>query len=82
MQPAHPRRTGRFLRVAVLLLAAGYVPSSGPVLATAFWLRERTGRDEFYAAMWPYLPLLRPAGSPVKDYIEWWVIRFGTVGPG
>lgn len=64
----------------------GYVLSSGPVVASAFWLREHTHRDEFYAAMWVYAPLwyigvLEP-DSLLGDYMEWWVKLFGTVGPG
>jgi hypothetical protein len=60
-----------------------YVLSSGPMLACAFWLRERTGRDEFYFVMWLYLPLLilDPADM-FRAYIEWWVKLLGTVGPG
>jgi hypothetical protein len=34
------------------------VPFSGPVLATAFWLRELTDWVGFYAAMWLYYPLI------------------------
>ena len=57
--------------------------SSGPVLAAAFWLREATGRDEFYAALYLYFPLVAPKPGPALDtYIEWWCKLFGTVGPG
>ena len=61
-----------------------YVLSSGPVLATGFWLREATGYDGFYAVMWLYAPLLMLGhGNPLMSYIEWWVVDvFGTVGPG
>jgi hypothetical protein len=69
--------------VAVPLL---YVLSSGPVLATAFWLRETTGRDAFYNVMWLYYPLIafrdNWAGELIDRYVTWWVNLFGTVGPG
>jgi hypothetical protein len=42
----------------ILIALATYVLSSGPVLAAAFWLRDRTGWDGFYAVMWLYFPLL------------------------
>lgn len=79
--PARLERAGRWLALGL----AVYVLSSGPVLAIAFWLREATGRDEFYAALYGYYPLLvlppAPAG-PLGWYIEWWVNLLGTVGPG
>jgi hypothetical protein len=69
--------------VVLLLVVAIYVLSSGPVLATAFWLREATGWDGFYAVMWVYYPLIvLPHSNPIDAYIEWWVKLFGTVGPG
>ena len=68
---------------AIVICLALYVPSCGPVLATAFWLREATGWDGFYAVMWLYYPLLAWGhGGLLGDYIEWWVKLFGTVGPG
>ena len=67
----------------MLLLAAAYLLSSGPVLATAFWLRETTGWDAFYGVMWVYYPLIVLGHDhPIDAYIEWWVKLFGTVGPG
>lgn len=70
--------TGIVLTVLVL-----YVLSSGPVIATCFWLRESTGRDEFYLALYLYYPLaVFGHRSPTMVYIEWWVKFFGTVGPG
>ncbi len=73
----------RWLFAAFVLLVAGYVPSSGPVLATAFWLREATGWNGFYAAIWLYYPLFAfGRWEPLDAYIEWWVELFGTVGPG
>jgi hypothetical protein len=72
----------RVLRITLLALLPAYVLSSGPGLATAFRLREATGHDGFYAAVWVYYPILmlpRPVWDP---YIEWWVKLFGTVGPG
>jgi hypothetical protein len=73
----------RTLLTALALLVPMYVLSSGPVLASAFWLRDRTGWDGFYAVIWLYLPLLyfQPRGY-LHAYIEWWVNRFGTAGPG
>jgi hypothetical protein len=63
--------------------AIGYVPSSGPVLAAAFWLRESTGWDGFYAVMLIYLPLLALGhDNAIGAYIDWWVKLLGTVGPG
>jgi len=64
------------LLCGILTGAIVYVPSSGPILATAFWLREATGWDGFYAAMWLYFPLLigghdNPVGPFVMLYIEW-----------
>jgi hypothetical protein len=80
------RQTGgcvTWLAAALLLFAIAYVPSSGPVLAAAFWLREATGWDGFYAAIWLYFPLFAFGRFPPLDaYIEWWVEFFGTVGPG
>jgi hypothetical protein len=78
----HEGRLGRW-SVVVLGVAAVYVLSSGPVLATGFWLREATGWDGFYAVMWLYAPLLifGPDGV-LMAYVEWWVELFGTVGPG
>jgi hypothetical protein len=66
-----------------LVCLIAYVPSSGPVLAIAFWLREATGWDGFYNVMWLYYPLLIWGhGTPIDAYIEWWVELLGTVGPG
>jgi hypothetical protein len=60
-----------------------YLLSSGPVLATAFWLRDATDWDGFYSVMLVYYPLLGLGdGTPIGTYIEWWVHLFGTVGPG
>ena len=62
-----------------------YALSSGPILALAFWLREHTGLDQFYAVMWLYFPLLKfeQVRWTIGKYIEWWVVDvFHTVGPG
>jgi hypothetical protein len=61
-----------------------YALSSGPVLGTAFRLRDETNRNEFYAAMWLYYPILiLDHPSPLSSYIEWWVCDvFDTSGPG
>jgi len=69
--------------ILLLVCPVLYVLSSGPVLATAFWLRQATDWDGFYAAMFVYYPLLAMGhGNPIDAYIEWWVELFGTVGPG
>ena len=67
----------------IVITLAVYLLSSGPVIATGFWLREQTDRNEFYAVIFLYYPLLVFGhGTPVDVYIEWWVKLFGTVGPG
>jgi hypothetical protein len=72
-----------WMLIGGLVSLIAYVPSCGPVLAIAFWLREATGWDGFYNAMWLYYPLLIWGhGTPIDDYIEWWVELLGTVGPG
>jgi hypothetical protein len=70
------------LGVLTLLGLIGYALSSGPVLATAFWLREATGFEAFYFVIWIYAPLLVLPRSVWDPYITWWVELFGTVGPG
>ena len=77
MAPRKP--VGMLIAIAFPLL---YFLSSGPVLATAFWLREATGIETFYNVMWLYAPVLM-LPRPIWDgYISWWVRLFGTVGPG
>ncbi len=72
-----------WLLLGGLLGLVAYVPSSGPVLAAAFWLREATGWGGFYSVMFLYYPLLIwGPDSLIHKYIEWWVELFGTVGPG
>lgn len=82
-RPARRIRACAFNAVIGLAL---YVLSSGPILALAFWLREQTGRDQFYAVMWLYAPLFKLGAfrsGPLAKYIEWWVVDvFRTVGPG
>lgn len=88
--PEHAtRETSPLVRVAtwtmgvLLSLTALYVLSSGPVLATAFVLREATGWDGWYLAMYLYFPLLILKKPNVFDsYIEFWVGLFGAPGPG
>jgi hypothetical protein len=59
-----------------------YLLSSGPVLATAFWLADATGWQGFYLALWLYAPLLLLQHvDPLMTYIDWWVDLFGAVGP-
>jgi len=66
--------------VAFLLV---YVASSGPVLATSFWLREATGWDGWYASMYLYYPLIVWGhDNPIDRYIDFCVRQLGTVGPG
>ena len=74
-------------KVAIVVLVAFclYVLSSGPVLATAFWLRDKTGWNGFYSAMFVYYPLLvigHDHNNLIGVYIEWWVNLFDTAGPG
>jgi hypothetical protein len=79
------KRESRVSRWSVLAIVVGvvYALSSGPVMATGFWLREATGWDGFYAVMWLYAPLLVfGQDGVVMAYIEWWVKLFGAVGPG
>lgn len=77
--------------VLAVLVPVLYVLSSGPILATACRLRERTLHDEFDAAFWLYLPLLyggqalgreHPLSHCVGTYLEWWFHLLGAVGPG
>lgn len=81
--PAQSSRLTRWLAIFVCCVVV-YVLSSGPVLGLAFWLREATGWDGFYAVLWLYYPLLALGhGSPLMKYVEWWVVDvFHTVGPG
>jgi hypothetical protein len=74
----------KLARAVVILIVTlfAYVLSSGPVLATAFLLRETTKWDGFYGVLYVYYPLLAGGHGPVSAYIEWWVKLFGTVGPG
>lgn len=74
----------QFWIAAILAIPVVYVLSSGPVIAAAFWARETTGYDAFYAILWLYFPILILGhGNPVDAYIEWWVVDvFHTVGPG
>ncbi len=82
-QAPTPNRWRRRIAIATVVLLL-YVLSIGPVLGMAFWLREATGWDGFYAVMWLYLPLLYFHPVPILDgYLEWWVSDvFHTVGPG
>jgi hypothetical protein len=79
------RRTPHWLVLAAAALAC-YVLGSGPILATAFWLREVTGWTGFYAMICLYAPFwyigVVGPDSWLMQYIEWWVELFGTVGPG
>lgn len=83
-QTDRSRWFARYSFAALISAPLVYVLSSGPVLATAFWLRDRTDWDGFYAVMWIYYPLLAnyPLTYPFHVYIEWWVRLFGTMPPG
>ncbi|MEW4451481.1 hypothetical protein AB1L30_02240 [Bremerella sp. JC817] len=74
----------RWAAAAVVIVPILYVLSVGPVLGIAFWLRELTGWNFFYGAIYLYYPLLAWGHwSPMEEYIEWWVSDvFQTVGPG
>ena len=84
-ESARPARRFRAYLVNAVVAVMFYVFSSGPMLGLAFWLRERTGLDQFYAVMWLYYPvvILTHKVGPLGKYIEWWVVDvFKTVGPG
>lgn len=89
MNEARPRKRG-FVDWTAVAVATGlvYVASSGPVLATAFWLRDRTHWDGFYAMMFVYYPLLflldvnNPLAKVIFAYLGWWCRLFGTLPPG
>jgi hypothetical protein len=55
MSNAHDERrppwVSWWLLVSLICFAVNFL-SSGPVLAIAFWLREATGWNEFYAVMY------------------------------
>lgn len=78
-----PKRIARY-SIAILASALVYVLSSGPVLATAFWLRDVTHWDGLYRVMWIYYPLLAcgPLSYPIAVYLSWWCRLFGTAPPG
>lgn len=77
------RRAPEFWLVIFLSAPFVYVLSSGPVLATAFWLRDKTHWDGFYSAVWLYRPLLEgPLGYPFWFYVGWWTQLFGTMPLG
>jgi len=86
MKHPHTTRRTRVDRWILLCVAIPvcYLLSSGPVLGLAFWLREATGWDGFYAVMWLYYPILTFGRNDlIGAYIEWWVVSvFRTVGPG
>lgn len=77
-------KAGSLWWIGILFAPVLYVLSSGPVLGLAFWLRESTGWDGWYTALFLYWPVLGPApDSLLGRYIEWWVVEvFHTVGPG
>lgn len=71
--------------LAAVVAPIAYVLSSGPVLATAFWLREWTNCEGFYAALWLYYPVLwlgGHPGGPIDEYIGWWCRLLDVRGPG
>ncbi len=74
--------------LAIVLLPLVYVLASGPIFGLAFWLRESTGHDEFYCALYLYWPLFVCLPEVISEnlwqpYVEWWVVDvFHTVGPG
>ena len=78
-----PKRIASFF-ITAFSSALFYVLSSGPILATAFRLRESTHWDGLYSVMALYYPLLikHPLTCPFCVYIEWWCWLLGAVGPG
>lgn len=83
-QTERPRWITRYSYAALICAPLVYVLSSGPVLATAFWLRDMTHWDGFYAVIWIYRPLLEnyPLTYPFHVYIGWWLNLFGSMPPG
>jgi hypothetical protein len=81
-EPNRDRRWRISLPIAAIVVPMVYVLSSGPVLAIAFRLREVTGWDGFYAAIWLYYPLiLFGQHSPFANYIWWWCNFLGSMPP-
>ena len=80
----HAMNKGLRLLAILLVILVIYVLSSGPMLGLAFLLRESTGWDGWYSAMFLYYPILAMGhDSLAGTYIEWWVVDvFDTVGPG
>jgi hypothetical protein len=75
-------RSKRLQLGLLLMVPLAYMLSSGPTLATAFWLRDLTGWDGFYAAMWLYYPLGAMTGHSFDPYIGWWIQLIGSTPPG
>jgi hypothetical protein len=85
--PCNPFAVWRWPRRVWMVVGAlspvWYFLSSGPVLASAFRLRDATGFDGFYAVILIYAPITCLLPRPIWDpYITWWCRLFHTVGPG
>lgn len=77
----------RYTTVFLILLIV-YPLSAGPVVGLGFWLVEKTGNQNFYAAIFYVYPMFllikgTPLFPPYQAYLEFWVVDvFDTVGPG
>lgn len=80
--PLTVNRSRKHIGVRAVLVLLLYALSSGPVLATAFWLGDATGIHAFNKVMWIYAPVLMLPRALWDPYISWWVGMVGTVGPG
>ena len=90
LEPHHSRslfavwRWSRCARISLAALSPVlYFLSSGPVLTSAFWLREITHSDGWYAVSWLYMPIFLLLPRSMWDpYLTWWCNFTGTAGPG
>lgn len=77
------RSTRRGHRAAtILIIAAIYILSSGPVIALGCRLRDATGWNSCYGVIYLYFPLAYWRNNLFEAYLGWWMWLFGTIGPG
>ena len=78
-----PTRRNRFKKWCLILASALaiYILTSGPIIATAFRLRELTGRNGYYDVIYAYVPLMALGGQPFQAIIRWWLTMFRVVDP-